>query len=164
MKVFNVLVLCTGNSCRSILGEALLNHIGEGEIRAFSAGSFPTGNVNPSALATLADHGLSIDGYSSQSWDEFDDHAFDIVITVCDNAAGETCPVYLNNTIKAHWGLPDPANVIGTKAEIKTAFENTYSALESRIKKMLVLPLSELSDQELTIALNKIGDADSDQK
>jgi len=156
----NILVLCTGNSCRSILGEALLNYLGDGQINAFSAGSFPTGQVNPNALATIAAHGLSTEGYSSKSWDELADQKIDIVITVCDNAAGETCPVYLDKTVRAHWGLPDPTHASGTDEEIKTAFENTYFALESRIKKMLMIPLSELSDQELSTTLNKIGDAE----
>ena len=159
--MIKVLVLCTGNSCRSILGEALFNHLGQGEVKAFSAGSFPTGKVNPNALATLTDHGLPIDGYSSQSWDKFENQNMDIVITVCDNAAGETCPAYLNNAIRAHWGIPDPAHITGAEEEIKTAFEDTYSALEARIKKMLALPLSKLSDQELTVALNEIGQTDT---
>ncbi len=155
--MIKVLVLCTGNSCRSILAEALFNHLGRGEIKAFSAGSFPTGKVNPNALATLTDHSLPIEGYSSQSWDEFEHQKIDIVITVCDNAAGETCPVYLNKAIKAHWGLPDPAHVTGSDEVIKAAFEDTYKALETRINKMLALPLSEISDKELTRALNDIG-------
>lgn len=154
----NILVLCTGNSCRSILGEALFNHLGKGRVKAFSAGSFPTGTVNPDALTILADHGLSTEGYSSKSWDDFADQNFDIVITVCDNAAGETCPVYMNKAIRAHWGLPDPAHVTGTDAEIKAAFEATYSALETRIKKMMDLPLEKMSDQELTEKLNEIGE------
>lgn len=153
----NILVLCTGNSCRSVLGEALLNHLGAGRIQAFSAGSFPVGKVNPGALVTLANHGLPTEGYSSQSWDEFADQKIDIAITVCDNVAGETCPVYLNNAIRAHWGLPDPAHVSGTEAEIRAAFEATYVALETRINKMLELPLDELSDQVLSDRLNEIG-------
>ncbi len=153
----NILVLCTGNSCRSVLGEALLNHLGAGRIQAFSAGSFPVGKVNPNALATLANHGLPTDGYRSQSWDEFADHKIDIVITVCDNAAGETCPVYLNNAIRAHWGLSDPAHVTGTEEQIKAAFENTYTALEQCIKKMLALPLDDLTDQQLLEQLDDIG-------
>lgn len=153
----NVLVLCTGNSCRSVLGEALFNHLGTGRIKAFSAGSNPVGTVNPNALATLADHGLPTDGYSSQSWDEFADYKIDIVITVCDNAAGETCSVYLNDAIRAHWGLADPAHVTGTEEQINSAFENTYTALEARIKKMLQLPLEDLTDQQLLNKLNEIG-------
>lgn len=155
--MYTVLVLCTGNSCRSILGEALINDMGQGRFKALSAGSHPVGRVNPNALATLDAHGLVTDGYSSQSWDEFEGQAIDIVITVCDNAAGETCPVYLNKAIRAHWGLLDPAHVTGTKDEIKAAFENTYQALVRRIKKMLALPIDKLSSQELEAALNEIG-------
>lgn len=153
----NILVLCTGNSCRSILGEALINHLAADHFRAFSAGSFPVGKVNENALVTLRRHGFSTDGYSSQSWDEFDTKQIDIIITVCDNAAGETCPVYLRDAIRAHWGLPDPAHVTGEPAVIEEAFEATYDALKLRINKMLALPLSELSNDELAEALNEIG-------
>ena len=159
--MLNVLVLCTGNSCRSVLGEALFYLLGKGKVQAFSAGSFPIGKVNPNALATLQRHGLSTEGYSSQSWDEFANHNIDIAITVCDNAAGEVCPVYLNTAVRAHWGLPDPAHVAGTEAEIIAAFEKTYSALEKRIKEMLSLPLEDLTDGELKILLNDIGKMDS---
>lgn len=159
--MLNVLVLCTGNSCRSVLGEALFNHLGKGRIQAYSAGSHPLGRININALATLARHGLPTEGYKSQSWDEFVDHRIDIAITVCDNAAGEVCPVYLNSAIRAHWGLPDPAHVEGTEAEVIAAFENTYSALEKRIKEMLALPLEDLTDNELKILLNDIGTMDS---
>jgi arsenate reductase (thioredoxin) len=155
--MLNVLVLCTGNSCRSVLGEALFNHLGKGKIQAFSAGSRPVGKVNEKALATLKRHGLKTDGYKSQSWDEFADHSIDIAITVCDNAAGEVCPVYLNSAVRVHWGLPDPAHVEGTDKEIQAAFEKTYSALEKRIKEMLALPLEDLTDDELKILLNDIG-------
>lgn len=155
--MLNILVLCTGNSCRSVLGEALFNTLGQGRIKAYSAGSFPVGKVNPNALATLARHHISTEGYSSQSWDEFNDHKIDIVITVCDNAAGETCPVYLNSCVRAHWGLPDPAHVSGTDAEIEAAFEATYAAMEKRIKSMLALPLETLSNEDLAARLNEIG-------
>ncbi|MCX7094505.1 MAG: arsenate reductase ArsC [Methylococcaceae bacterium] len=155
--MLNVLILCTGNSCRSVLGEALINHLGGDRFRAFSAGSHPTGTVNANALATLARHGLSTEGFSSQSWDEFDDKNIDIAITVCDSAAGEVCPVYLNNTVRAHWGLPDPAHVDGSAEVIEAAFEATYAALEKRIRQLLALPVETMSKPELTEALNKIG-------
>ncbi len=155
--MLNVLILCTGNSCRSVLGEALINHLGGDRFRAFSAGSHPTGKVNANALATLARHGLSTEGFSSQSWDEFDDKNIDIAITVCDSAAGEVCPVYLNNTVRAHWGLPDPAHVDGSAEVIEAAFEATYAALEKRIRQLLALPVETMSKPELTEALNKIG-------
>ncbi len=153
----NILVLCTGNSCRSILGEALINHLAVDQFQAFSAGSFPVGKVNQNALKTLANHNLSTESYCSQSWDDFSDQNIDIVITVCDNAAGETCPLYLSDAIRVHWGLPDPAHVTGTTDEIMVAFEETYTALETRINKMLALSFDEISDQTLVDQLNKIG-------
>jgi arsenate reductase len=153
----NVLILCTGNSCRSILGEALLNHLGGNRFRAFSAGSHPTGKVNPNALAMLARHGLPTEGYASQSWDKFEDTPIDIVISVCDSAAGETCPVYLGSAVRGHWGLPDPAHVTGSPEVIKAAFEATYAALEKRIQKLLALPVETMSRSELAAALNRIG-------
>ncbi|MDD5035977.1 MAG: arsenate reductase ArsC [Methylococcaceae bacterium] len=153
----NLLVLCTGNSCRSILGEALINHLGKGRFRAFSAGSHPTGTVNPHALATLARHGLPIEGYASQSWDEFKDTPIDILISVCDSAAGEACPLYLGSAVRGHWGLPDPAHVDGSAEVIEAAFEATYAALEKRILQLLELPVETLSKLELAKALNKIG-------
>jgi arsenate reductase len=155
--MLNVLILCTGNSCRSVLGEALINHLGKGRLTAFSAGSRPVGKVNDNALATLRRNGLPTDGYTSQSWDEFADIGIDIAITVCDQAAGEVCPIYLNSTTRAHWGLPDPAHVTGTEAQIQAAFQATYDALERRIKAMLELPLEDLSSAELSAALNRIG-------
>jgi len=155
--MLKILILCTGNSCRSVLGEALINHLGKGRFQAFSAGSHPTGKVNANALATLARHGISTEGFSSQSWDEFDDKDIDIAITVCDSAAGEVCPVYLNNVVRAHWGLPDPAHVTGSPEVIEAAFEATYAALEKRIHQLLALPVETMSKPELTEALNKIG-------
>ena len=155
--MLNILILCTGNSCRSVLGEALINHKGNGRVRAFSAGSHPTGKVNPNALATLARNGLATTGFSSQSWDEFDNADIDIAITVCDQAAGETCPVYLNSIVRAHWGLPDPAHVTGTEDEINRAFQATYDALQERVNLMLALPLETLSQTALTEQLNRIG-------
>jgi len=157
--MLKVLILCTGNSCRSVLGEALINHLGGDRFQAFSAGSHPTGKVNANALATLARHGISTEGFSSQSWDEFDDKDIDIAITVCDSAAGEVCPVYLNNVVRAHWGLPDPAHVTGSPEVIEAAFEATYAALEKRIHQLLALPVETMSKPELTEALNKIGAA-----
>jgi arsenate reductase len=155
--MLKVLILCTGNSCRSILGEALINHLGGDRFQAFSAGSHPTGKVNANALATLARHGIPTEGFSSQSWDEFDGKGIDIAITVCDSAAGEACPVYLNSVIRAHWGLPDPAHVAGSQEDIEAAFETTYAALEKRINQLLALPVETMPKPELTAALNKIG-------
>ncbi len=153
----NILILCTGNSCRSILGEALINHLCGNRFRAFSAGSHPTGQVNANALASLTRHGLPTDGYSSKSWDVFTEGQIDIMISVCDSAAGESCPVYLGKAVRGHWGLPDPAHVTGSPEVIEAAFEATYQALEKRIEQLLALPVESLSKQELTEALNKIG-------
>lgn len=153
----NILVLCTGNSCRSILGEALINRLAAGRFRAFSAGSHPVGKVNDHALATLARHGLPTEGYRSQSWDEFRDVRIDLLITVCDSAAGETCPVYLDTAVRGHWGLPDPAQVTGTPEQVEAAFEATYTALESRVRRLLALPVETMSAPELAAALNRIG-------
>jgi arsenate reductase len=157
-RPLNILVLCTGNSCRSVLGEALLNHLSQGRFKAFSAGSHPIGRINPGALATLARHGLPTEGYVSQSWDEFEDADIDIMISVCDSAAGEACPAYLGKAVRGHWGLSDPGHVKGTEEEIIAAFEATYSALENRIHKLLALPVESMSRPELSEALNQIGD------
>lgn len=155
--MLNILILCTGNSCRSVLGEALINHLGKGRFRGFSAGSRPTGKVNANALACLERNDLTTEGFQSQSWDEFADTHIDIAITVCDSAAGETCPVYLNNVIRAHWGLPDPAHVTGTDAEIAQAFQATFDALFLRINKMLALPIESMQPADISKALNEIG-------
>jgi arsenate reductase len=152
----NVLILCTGNSCRSILGEALFNQLGAGRVQAYSAGSHPTGRVNSNALATLARHGLPTAGYASKSWNELEGTPMDIVITVCDSAAGEVCPAYLGQAIRGHWGLPDPAHVSGAQAEIDAAFEATYTALEKRVRAFLSLPLKSMRDAEIAAALHRV--------
>jgi arsenate reductase len=134
----NVLFLCTGNSARSILAEALLNRLGEGQWRGFSAGSFPKGAVHPMALRLLGERGFPTDGLRSKSWDEYagaDGPHFAFVITVCDNAAGETCPVWPGHPAREHWVLPDPAEAEGP--EQRVAFDLTYLALEARIKAFL---------------------------
>ena len=156
-RPLNILVLCTGNSCRSVLGEALFNHLSQGRFKAFSAGSHPLGRINPGALATLARHGLPTEGYVSQSWDEFEDANIDIMISVCDSAAGEACPAYLGKAVRGHWGLSDPGHVKGTEEEVIAAFEATYATLEKRIHQLLALPVESMSRQELSEALNKIG-------
>jgi arsenate reductase len=155
--MLKILILCTGNSCRSVLGEALINHLGGDRFRAFSAGSHPTGKVNANALATLARHGISTEGFTSQSWDEYDGKGIDIAITVCDSAAGEACPVFLNDVVRAHWGLPDPAHVEGGPEVVEAAFEATYAALEKRIRQLLALPVETMAKADLAAALNKIG-------
>lgn len=155
--MLNILILCTGNSCRSVLGEAIINHQANGRVNAFSAGSHPIGKINANALATLARNGLPTEGYRSQSWDEFVDIGIDIAITVCDQAAGEVCPIYLSSTVKAHWGLPDPAHIEGDDALIEQAFQATFDALKERVDAMLALPLEHLSKAELSTQLNQIG-------
>jgi arsenate reductase len=159
--MLNGLVICTGNSCRSVISEALFNHLGKGRIKAFSAGSQPLGRLNADAIALLQRHGLATECLSSKSWEAFENQPIDIAITVCDNAAGETCPVYLRSIAKAHWGLSDPGHVKGTDAEINAAFEATYFAVELRINKMLALPLEDMSSEALVAELNAIGKLDS---
>ena len=137
--MINVLLLCTGNSARSILGEALLNRLGKGEIKAFSAGSHPVGRVNPGALEKLTAEGYDVSGLSSKSWDEFsgpDAPELDLVITVCDNAAGESCPVWPGAPKTLHWGLPDPA-AFEDECERRAAFDAVYDDLKSRIEALL---------------------------
>ncbi|MBK7399588.1 MAG: arsenate reductase ArsC [Myxococcales bacterium] len=153
----NVLILCTGNSCRSILGEALLNELGEGRFRAFSAGSRPVGKVNRDALATLARHGLGAAGYASKSWSAFDSGQIDLVISVCDSAAAEICPASLAGAARAHWGLPDPARVEGAPADIEAAFEETFRALERRVRRLVSLPVETMMMPTLVQAVNAIG-------
>jgi arsenate reductase (thioredoxin) len=152
-----ILVLCTGNSCRSIMGEALLNHLGQGRLTAFSAGSKPTGQVHPKSLALLQSKGISTAGFRSKSWDEFADTPVDVVITVCDNAAGEACPVFFGAPVKAHWGVPDPAHATGNDAEIMSAFDSAYKTLEARVKAFLRLPPG-LAKDELAKHLRTIGE------
>ncbi len=132
-----ILVLCTGNSCRSIMAEALLNHLGRGRVAAVSAGSRPTGHVHPLSLATLNRHGIDPGQPRSQSWDAFADQNFDLVITVCDQAAAEICPVFLGPTKKLHWSTPDPAKATGTDADIQAAFDDAFHQLKHRIEEYL---------------------------
>ena len=156
-NIYNVLVLCTGNSCRSVMGEALFNHLGAGRFKAYSAGSNPIGRINAGALATLARHGLSTEGYTSKSWEALEGTPFDILIAVCDSAAGEACPVYLSSAVRANWGVADPGHVKGTPEEIEAAFEATFATLKYRITRLLELPIDTMSREELIEALNDIG-------
>lgn len=135
----NVLFLCTGNSCRSIIGEALTDHLGDGRWRGLSAGSHPTGQVNPDALAVLERHGIVPDSPASQSMDDLEGERVDLVISVCDAAAGEACPLWLEPVPRVHWGLPDPAHVTGSTAQVYAAFEATFRALEERVKALVAL-------------------------
>ena len=142
--VTNVLVLCTGNSARSILGEAIIDRLGNGRFRGFSAGSFPKGQVHPGALRLLERHGYPTTGLHSKSWDEFartDGPNIDVVVTVCDNAAGEVCPIWPGHPVKARWGLPDPAAVTGDDAAVDAAFEAAHDALTKRFAKLVELPI-----------------------
>ncbi len=139
----NVLFLCTGNSCRSILGEATFNHLAPPGWRAMSAGSRPTGTVHPRSLALLAREGISTAGYRSKSWDDLPETP-DLVITVCASAAGEECPAYLGPVLRTHWGVDDPAHATGTDAQIDAAFRAAYGTLRRRIEALFALPLGEL--------------------
>jgi arsenate reductase len=152
-----VLISCTGNSCRSVMAEGLLNHWELGRFKAFSAGSFPTGQVNPIGLQTLAHHGLSTEGYRSKSWDEFVDQQINIVITVCDAAAGESCPLFSGGPVKAHWGVPDPAHAVGNEDQVAAVFDRVYTQLERRIKALVALPVETITQSELGAALAYIG-------
>ncbi|SMF33334.1 arsenate reductase ArsC [Pseudogulbenkiania subflava] len=146
----NVLFLCTGNSCRSILGEATFNHLAPEGWHAMSAGSRPTGQVHPRSLALLAREGISTEGYCSKSWDALPATP-DIVITVCASAAGETCPAYLGPVLRTHWGVEDPAHATGTDEEIDAAFMTAYRILRARIEALLALPLAELQQDKAAL-------------
>lgn len=154
----NILILCTGNSCRSILAEATINHLAPPGIRAISAGSQPAGYVHPRSLALLQREGIAIEDLVSKSWDNLP-FTPDIVITVCASAAGETCPAYLGPVLRTHWGVDDPAKATGSEAEIDAAFETAYHILRRRIEAFLALPLDELQAdrQRLKAELDRIG-------
>lgn len=158
---FNILVLCTGNSARSILGEMLFNHLGAGRVRAYSAGSRPAGQVNPVALEILQRHGIPCAGARSKSWDEFNADAvppaptFDFIFTVCGNAANETCPVWPGQPTTAHWAIPDPAHVEPVEAR-RAAFEAAYQSLRARIAAFLALPLETMGRDAAHAAARRI--------
>ena len=162
LRKVNVLFLCTGNSARSILAEAYLNTAGEGRFSAHSAGSHPAGRVNPYALELLEKNRLPTAGLRSKNWDEFARAGApkpDLVFTVCDNAAGETCPVWPGQPITAHWGVADPAAVQGTDAEKRKAFLRAFTELSARINLLLALPVDKLDRRVLQKKLNDIGRA-----
>jgi arsenate reductase len=154
----SILFLCTGNSCRSILGEAIFNHLAPAGWKAISAGSQPTGQVHPCSLALLAREGISTDGYHSKSWDNLPTMP-DIVITVCSSAAGEICPAYLGPVLRTHWDVEDPALATGTVEEIETAFMTSYRILRARIEAFLALPLDDLQQDraKLKAELDRVG-------
>ncbi len=163
-QAYNVLFLCTGNSARSILAESLVNHWGRGKFRGFSAGSFPKGQVHPMAMALLQRMNLPTTGLRSKSWDEFAAPGappgappVDFIFTVCDNAAGEVCPVWPGKPMTAHWGIADPAAVSGTDAEKSFAFRKALKELETRIKLFVELPIASLDRMKLQETLHAIG-------
>jgi arsenate reductase len=159
-RPYNVLFLCTGNSARSIMAEAILNRLGAGKFRAFSAGSRPKGHVHPETLRLLQSLGYDTSGCRSKSWSEFADPGaplLDFVFTVCDNAAGELCPVWPGQPMTAHWGVPDPAEAEGNPAEIAMAFKDTYRMLNQRIGIFVSLPLRSLDQISLQNKLREIG-------
>lgn len=161
--VYNVLFLCTGNSARSILGEAILNHIGQGRFRAYSAGSTPQGSVHPMTLDALCKVGISTDGLRSKAWDEFavaGAPKMDFIFTVCDNAAGETCPIWPGQPMTAHWGIEDPAAVEGPEFKQRAAFDDALRYLRNRIGAFVNLPLASIDRMALNSKLEGIGDMD----
>ena len=159
---YNVLFLCTGNSARSILAEALMSRLGQGRFHAFSAGSFPKGQVNPHALPIVEGLGFTAADFRSKSWDEFagpDAPRLDFVFTVCDDAAGEVCPIWPGQPMTAHWGVPDPAAATGSEAEIGVAFAEAARLLRNRIALFLELPIDEIDRMSLQARLRDIGKA-----
>ena len=159
-RVYNVLFLCTGNSARSILAESIMNRLGNGKFKAFSAGSFPKGTVHPYALELLQRKGYPTEHLRSKSWDELaapGAEPLDFVFTVCDNAAGEVCPIWPGQPLTAHWGLPDPAAVEGKEAEQRLAFADTYRMLRNRIGLLVNLPIDGLDKLSLQSKLSEIG-------
>jgi len=153
----HILFLCTGNSCRSIIAEATFNHLAPPHMRAMSAGSQPTGEVHPRSLALLQSKNITVEGYYSKSWNDLP-FTPDIVITVCGNAAGETCPAYLGNVMRAHWGVADPAKATGSESQIQASFEQAYCLLRTRIEAFLSLDKEVLNDrQALQAQLQAIG-------
>jgi arsenate reductase len=159
-KVYNVLFLCTGNSARSIIAEALMNKEGAGRFKAYSAGSMPTGRVNPHAVPIVEGLGFHASQFRSKAWDEFAKPGappLDFVFTVCDNAAGEVCPIWPGQPMTAHWGVPDPAAVTGSPAEVAAAFDDTCRMLGNRIRLFLSLPIAALDKMSLQSKLREIG-------
>jgi len=157
---YNVLFLCTGNSARSIMAEAILNHKGKGHFTAYSAGSHPSGRVRPEALRQIESAGLPVEGFRSKSWDEFSAPGaprLDFVFTVCDNAANEQCPYWPGQPMTAHWGIPDPAAVVGTPEEIERAFRDAFTILDRRIGLFLSLPLNTLEQLAIKREIDRIG-------
>jgi arsenate reductase len=159
---YNVLFLCTGNSARSIMAEAILNQKARGRFTAYSAGSHPSGSPRPEAIAQLASAEIPTSGLRSKSWDEFaalGAPSIDFIFTVCDNAANEVCPIWPGHPMTAHWGIPDPAAVKGTPEEIERAFRDAFTILDRRINLLLALPLTALEQLAIQQEINRIGQA-----
>ena len=159
-KTFNVLFLCTGNSARSVMAEAILNKTGKGKFRAYSAGSRPTGKINPLTIKLLEGLGYDTSGFRSKSWNEFaapGAPGIDFIFTVCDDAAGEACPIWSGKPITAHWGVPDPAAATGGEVERARAFRDAYGLLQKRIELFAALPLGSLDELALKNRLREIG-------
>lgn len=152
-----VLFMCTHNSCRSILSEALFNHLAPAGMQAVSSGSFPSGKVNHRALKTLEAAGIPTQGLTSKASDAFEHAPPDVVVTVCDRAAGEACPVFFGPALKTHWGLADPSALAGSEDEINAAFQSTLAHIERRVRAFLALPLAQMSQDQLKAALTDIG-------
>lgn len=162
-RVYNVLFLCTGNSARSVLGEAMLNHVGNGRFRGFSAGSMPKGQIHPMTLETLTAAGIATAGLHSKSWEEFAGPTapkMDFVFTVCDSAAGETCPIWPGQPMTAHWGIEDPAAVEGPEFRQRQAFEDALGFMRNRIAAFISLPLDRIDQMALGSKLRGIGAMD----
>lgn len=151
-----ILYICTHNRCRSILSEAITNHVAQGKLEAFSAGSQPVGEVHPLSIKYLAEKGVSTDGLCSQSWNEFEAEQPDIVVTVCDSAANEVCPVWFGNTIKLHWGLKDPSKLEGSEEEKRTAFFETMDIIEARVQRLLAIDFTTQSKASIAEALSEL--------
>ena len=159
-KVYNILILCTGNSARSIIGEAIINHYGKGRFKGYSAGSRPKGQVHPYALDVLANQGFSVADLRSKNWEEFsapEAPELDFVFTVCDNAANEVCPLWPGQPMNAHWGMPDPAAVDGSEAEKRYAFAEAVRTLKQRLTIFMNLPLEVLDKMSLQKEIDEIG-------
>ncbi|QIL88661.1 arsenate reductase ArsC [Microbulbifer sp. SH-1] len=154
----NILYICTHNRCRSILSEAITNHLAQGRIKACSAGSQPSGEVHPLSIRYLREKGIDTAGLESKSWDAFEQNQPDVVVTVCDSAANESCPVWFGDTLKVHWGLPDPSKLEGSEEDIREAFYRVMETIEHRVQGLLSLQEKNLSREELRNALVSIAE------
>ncbi len=151
-----ILFICTHNRCRSILSEAITNHLGDGRLSAFSAGSQPAGKVHPKSIHYLSHNGVSVQGLKSQSWDDFEHEDIDLVVTVCDSAAAESCPAWFGQQAKIHWQLEDPSKIEGDEALIAAAFQQCIEQIQRRTKALLALPFEDMGPEQLQLALNAL--------